>query len=271
MTIQSKSGGSNSVNCAEFDARLADLLDGAMVGSELENFRAHAEACINCGPLFTQAEQGMMWLKALPEVAPPSNLIHNILAVTSMVEAKSAPVLAGGEASASWWRRMSERISPGLAPAISGLMQPRLAMTAAMAFFSISMLLNIAGVSWNDVKNLDLRPSAISTSASLQYHATTAKVVKYYENIRFVYEFETKVRELKKAATTDQPSSEPSQEEKKPEPQGDDSSQNPPKQQNEKYSLEKGEAVMATLDDLARQPRRMNLRGDSANDDLRKS
>lgn len=251
------------MNCAAFDARLADLLDGAMAGSELENFRAHAQACMDCGPLFTQAEQGMNWLKALPEVEPPLNLLHNILAVTSMADARLAPTLAGGDASmaSSWLRRLSDRISPGLAPAMGGLLQPRLAMTAAMAFFSLSMLMNVAGVSWNDVKNLDLRPSAISTSASLQYHATTSKVVKYYENIRFVYEFETKMRELKKAATSDEPSAAPAPDEKKDQPQGDDSSQNPPQQQNEKYSLEKGEAVMAKVENDGPAAKRNDLDG----------
>ena len=66
MTYDPKSGGSNSVQCADFDARLADLLDGAMAGAELEAFRAHAEACMDCGPLFTQAKAGMDWLKVLP-------------------------------------------------------------------------------------------------------------------------------------------------------------------------------------------------------------
>lgn len=248
MTYESKSGGSNSVHCADFDARLSDLLDGAMAGAELEAFRAHAEACMECGTLFTQAKAGMDWLQVLPEVEPPANLVHNILAKTTHVESKlkaGTPALA---ASPAWWQRATAGIKPGFA----ALLQPRLAMTAAMAFFSISMLMNVAGVSWKDVKNLDLRPSAISQSASLQYHETTAKVVKYYENIRFVYEFETKVRELKKAATSEEqttPAPAGEQQQKKDGTNQNDSSQNPPKEQNEKYSLEKSDVVMAKLED----------------------
>lgn len=240
------------MHCADFDARLADLLDGGMAAAELEAFRAHAEACMDCGPLFTQAKAGMDWLKALPEVEPPATLVHNILAKTTHEETKrktGAPALA--TTPASWWWRAADRVSPNLAPALAGLLQPRLAMTAAMAFFSISMLMNVSGLSWKDLKNLDLRPSAITNSASLQYQETTAKVVKYYENIRFFYEFETRVRELKKAATSDEQST--------PAPAGDkqkkdgndrnDSSQTTPKEQNEKYSLEKTGMVMAKLED----------------------
>ncbi|HUS19824.1 MAG TPA: zf-HC2 domain-containing protein [Terriglobales bacterium] len=248
MTYESKSGGSNSVHCADFDARLADLLDGAMAGAELETFRAHAEACMDCGTLFTQAKAGMDWLKALPEVEPPANLVHNILAATTHVESKIKAGTPSLTTDPGWW----QRVTSGLAPGFAALLQPRLAMTAAMAFFSVSMLLNVAGVNWKDVKNLDLRPSAITNSASMQYHETTAKVVKYYENIRFVYEFETRVRELKKAATSEEQTTPApagdKQQQKKDGTNQDDSSQNPPKEQNEKYSLEKTDVVMAKLD-----------------------
>ncbi len=250
MTNEPKSGGANSVHCADFDARLADLLDGAMVGAELETFRAHAEACMDCGSLFTQAKAGMDWLKVLPEVEPPVHLVHNILAATTHVESRvkaGTPALA---ASPAWWQRAKSNLTP----AFTALLQPRLAMTAAMAFFSISMLMNVAGVSWKDVKNLDLRPSAITNTASMQYQATTAKVVKYYENLRFVYEFETRVRELKKAATSDEPTTPAPADDKQQKKDGinqNDSSQNPPKEQNEKYSLEKTGVVMAKLEEQA--------------------
>ena len=241
------------MHCADFDARLADLLDGAMAGAELEAFRAHAEACMECGTLFTQAKAGMDWLQTLPEVEPPSTLVHNILAKTTHVESRlkaGTPALASSPA--SWWRRAADRVSPNLAPALVGLMQPRLAMTAAMAFFSISMLMNVAGVSWKDLRHLDLRPSAITNSASLQYQETSAKAVKYYENVRFFYEFETRVRELKKAATSEEqstPAPAGDKQQKKDGTNQNDSSQNPPKEQNEKYSLEKTDVVMAKLDE----------------------
>ncbi|MEO5937066.1 MAG: hypothetical protein ABIP81_07615 [Terriglobales bacterium] len=255
MTNESKSGGSNSVHCADFDARLAELLDGAMVGAELETFRAHAEACMDCGTLFTQAKAGMLWLQGLPEVEPPAKLVHNILAATTHVESRvksATPALAASPA--AWWRHAVDRVSPNLAPSFAALLQPRLTMTAAMAFFSISMLMNVAGVTWKDVKNLDLRPSAITNTASMQYQATTAKVVKYYENLRFVYEFETRVRELKKAATSEEqttPAPAGDKQQKKDGTNQDDSSQNPPKEQNEKYSLEKSDVVLAKLDEGA--------------------
>ena len=71
------------MQCVEFDARLADVLDGMMSGAELEDFKAHAAACMDCGPLFTRAQAGLQALKSLAEVEPPVNLFHNIIARTS--------------------------------------------------------------------------------------------------------------------------------------------------------------------------------------------
>ena len=36
--------------------------------------------------MFTEAEQGMRWLQTLEEVEPPKNLVHNILAATTMAQ-----------------------------------------------------------------------------------------------------------------------------------------------------------------------------------------
>jgi hypothetical protein len=235
----------NGMKCAEFDSRLADALDGIMAGTELDAFRAHAAACNDCGPLFTQAESGMNWLKSLAEVEPPANLVHNILAKTSMIDPAMSPRLAAaGRVSDSWLLHARQWASPVLTPALNFMSQPRLAMTAAMAFFSVSLLMNMAGVRMSDLKNVDLRPSAITTTASMRYNQTTARVVKYYENIRFVYELESRMKELKK----DSGKSDEQDNKMKPKqsPQ-DNTSRNPETNTNENYSLEKGEEVIAVL------------------------
>ena len=70
-------------------------------------------------------------------------------------------------------------------------------MSFGMAFFSLSISLSLAGVKLSDLRHVDLRPSAIKRN----YYETSGKVVKYYENIRFVYEIESRVREFKRATT----------------------------------------------------------------------
>ena len=253
MTDTPKSGipqSGKSMNCADFDAQLADALDGVLAGKELETFRSHAQACADCGPLFTHAQAGMAWMKVIPEVEPPARLVHNILARTSLAEAtaekKKAPRV-------SWVRKASDFISPALAPAFQFMLQPRFAMTAAMAFFSISMVLNVAGLKLKDLRYLDLRPSAISNTAAMQYEQTTARVVKYYENIRFVYEMQSRLKSLREAVGGDSENAPKEQTQPRkqtaPQQQNNDNNSTEKKQdqQNRNYAMDADASVMAEL------------------------
>lgn len=80
----------------------------------------------------------------------------------------------------------------------TGLLEPRLMLTAAMAFFSISITLNVAGIRLNDLRPMNLRHTVTRT-----YFDTSAHVTRYYENMRVVYQLESRVRELRRAAETD--------------------------------------------------------------------
>jgi hypothetical protein len=72
------------------------------------------------------------------------------------------------------------------------MLQPRLAMTAAMAFFSIALTLNLTGVRLSGLRASDLKPSSIMRSAS----QAKASVVRYTDNLRVVYELESRVHQL---------------------------------------------------------------------------
>jgi hypothetical protein len=145
---------------------------------------------------------------------------------------------------------LADFISPNLAPALSDIagafslrnvMQPRFAMTAAMTFFSISLVLNATGFKFRDLKRMDLRPSAVATSASLQYHEATSKVIKYYENIRFVYEWESRLKSIKAASNEDEKKD---QNKKSP----DDNSSERERRREEKdlnYSFQQGASLLA--------------------------
>jgi hypothetical protein len=67
-------------------------------------------------------------------------------------------------------------------------------MSFAMAFFALSALLTVTGVKITDVRRLDMRPAAVMRGAFLMQ----GKAVKYWENIRFVYEVESRLRELRR-------------------------------------------------------------------------
>jgi hypothetical protein len=227
----------HGMQCAEFDALLNEALDATLTGPKLEGFQAHARICAVCGPLFAEADAGRRWLKSLAEVEPPAHLVHNILLATTGQESKRS---AGSHpAGASWTDALTSWLRPIFAPALSISRQPRFAMSFGMAFFSLSISLSLAGVKVSDVRRVDLRPSAIKRT----YYETTGRAVKYYENIRFVYEIESRVREFKKVTAPPEPSPKEQKQEKK----DNNTSGQPEPGQERNYSQGENPPVLASL------------------------
>ena len=224
----------HGASCTEFEALLWDAMEGQLTGARKESFEAHRRMCAVCGPLFADALAGRELLRSLEPVEPPAYLVHNILVATSGVV--STRVVTGGVTSATpRGERLREWWDSWFAPAAAFVRQPRFAMSFGMIFFSLSLGLNVAGVKASDVAKIDLRPSALRHA----YNDAQIRVVKYYDNIRFVYEIESKVRELKRATTPAEPA--PPQ----PKDHKNDSSGQPEQRQDRNYSSERSGVVLA--------------------------
>ncbi len=221
----------NGMRCAEFDGLLSDALDHTLAAPKLQSFQTHAQSCAVCGPLLQEAEAGQRWLKSLEEVEPPAHLVQNILIATSGLETSRFNATIRGEA--SWWERFMASV---VAPTLGVVRQPRFAMSFGMVFFSLSISLSLAGVKLSDLRHIDLRPSAIERS----YYETSGRVVKYYENIRFVYEIESRVREFKRDTAPAEPPPE-----EKPKERRNDTSGQPEQKQERNYSQGEGHVVLA--------------------------
>src|ERR1700744_4850525 len=87
---------------------------------------------------------------------------------------------------------------PGFMARIRRFLEPRLLMTAAMAFFSIALTLNLTGIRLSELRAQDFEPSRVKATLTRQFYSTNAQVTKYYENLRLVYEMESRVRELRR-------------------------------------------------------------------------
>src|SRR5581483_10597870 len=191
----------NGMQCTEFDALLGDAMDEVLSGAKLEGFRAHAQSCPMCGPLWAEAQEGRRWLKSLEDVEPPVNLVSNILVATTGLDTNRLRALAAQPSQPSIVDRFRDLLATFVSPVWALARQPRFVMSFGMAFFSLSVALSVSGVKVNDLAHVDLRPSAIRRS----YYETSGRVQKYYENIRFVYEIESRVREFKRATTPAEP------------------------------------------------------------------
>ena len=225
---------SNGMQCNEFDLLLSDALDGVLSGSGLDRFQAHARTCKTCGPLLAEAEAGRNWLKGLTEVEPPASLVPSILASTTGVDSQRLrATVRAPQPRVSWLEHVQASF---LEPIWAVVRQPRFAMSFGMAFFALSVSLTVAGVKPANLAQISLRPTAIRRT----YYNTQARVVRYYDNVRLVYEVQAAVRGIKRNLNPAEPGPSKTNERK------NDTTQQPEQKQERNYSQTENQLILAS-------------------------
>src|ERR1700676_929994 len=230
---------SNGMQCQEFDGLLMDAIDGVLTGLQLDRVQAHSRTFSKCGPLFAEVQAGRNWLKDLTEVEPPVSLVTNILASTTGVDTQRLRVnVSASQPRIGWLERAQAWASGAMQPIGGTVRHRRFAMSFGMAFFSLSVALSVLGVKPADLRQVSLRPAAIRHT----YYNAQARVVRYYENIRFVYEVESRVREFKRPVTPAEPA--PAAEKDKKDHKND-TTQQPEQKQERNYSQTGNHLILA--------------------------
>jgi hypothetical protein len=205
--------------CAVCEAMLPEAVDGMLSESEQRAFDKHLASCVECAHELAEAQRGAAWLSMLKSQAPepPAGLLAKILAettgavqygsssVTTPVVSpvwQSAPRPSLTRPNAGWstqWvafrRQLSDVFSIESARAT---FQPRMAMTAAMAFFSIALTLNLTGVRLRDLRASNFTPSAIKRTVA----DVDASATRMFQNNRAVYKVESRLNELRSDNST---------------------------------------------------------------------
>ena len=197
-------GPTEGMNCGRCEMLLIDAMDGSLPAEEKAAFELHLRHCADCARKLEEGKRGMAWLQMLKQASPePSEaLVNRILLATSgvpLTEAEYSHKLVTGRVLPFRTSGLKQRVVHYARVAV----HPRLAMTAAMAFFSIAVTLNLFGVHVTQLRASDLRPSSLRRS----FWRTNQSVVRYYDNLRVVYELQSRVRELRDDRPT--PQSEP--------------------------------------------------------------
>jgi Putative zinc-finger len=223
--------------CTQCEDMLTDVLDGTLSPADQAAFDLHILGCPTCSDMLADAQRGAAWLEMLrdPRPEPSPDLFERILAQTSGQVSGLSPVKIGDIAPATSITAkilpFRNRIASVFRPSTPTFFHPRLAMTAAMAFFSIALTLNLTGVRLSAVKLSDLRPTSIKRS----FYAANAGVVRYYDNLSVVYQLESSVRDLQRDWDSDQRSAPAPQ--LKPQPSED---QQPNQQKDPQKDQQKG-------------------------------
>ena len=166
-------------NCAEFEILLCDAVDGTLRGEQQQAFDAHRQSCEACNELAIDVLGVTAFIGRAAVVEPPKELLTKILFETSGKSAK-----ASSPAQAGWLKRF-----------FGPILQPRLAMGMVMTILSISMLAQVFGIEVRPLKASDLEPARIWAGVEDGTHRQWSRVVKYYENIRVVYEIQSRLKE----------------------------------------------------------------------------
>ena len=186
----------NSPACGLWETLLADALDGLLRPEDEVTFSSHMAVCPACTALFEEARQGREWLEFLsPEPEVPEGLLDKILAQTGPGHTSEYKLATAGNvvpmATPAWQR-------PGLMGRIRRFAEPRLLMTAAMAFFSIALTLNMTGVKLTDLKLSNLRPTAVRSFMERRLTMASTPIIRYYDHLRLVYEVESRMKEMRR-------------------------------------------------------------------------
>jgi anti-sigma factor RsiW len=172
------------MNCAEFESILADYIDGALGATGRATVEEHASVCPGCAEFMADVTGAARFLERAPDVEPPPALITGI--------AYQAP---RGRTRDHFERQsLISRLSRKW---LQPILQPRLAMGMAMTVLSFAMLERCTGVQVQHIQAADLSP--VRVWAGLEGKALRVKdrAVNYYENLLFVYEVETRIKELR--------------------------------------------------------------------------
>ncbi len=219
--------------CADWGALLPDAAEDLLSEIEARALDLHVSGCTACAYELSQARQGAAWLSLLkghtPE--PPRDMVAGILARTTGVGTAPIAMALTAAQGLSLLEPAAELLSalpqPGIAPAWSfqadrttapapsslrsrvarwlGLdsgylsaVQPRLTMTAAMAFLSVCLTLNLLGISVTQLHAEDLHTAALQRSVA----GRGASLLRSLEGIRVVYRVESRVNDWLTASAT---------------------------------------------------------------------
>jgi hypothetical protein len=189
----------SSPACGLWETLLADALDGLLSPADEAFFSAHKAVCPACTALFEDARRGREWLEFLsPEPEVPMGLLDKILAQTGPGQVEGFGLIATGPDVLPMqpdWQR------PGVARLVAAqarrFAEPRLLMTAAMAFFTIALTLNLTGVRLSSLRMSDLRPVAVRSFMERRITMASTPIIRYYDHLRFVYEVQSTMRQLR--------------------------------------------------------------------------
>jgi hypothetical protein len=168
------------MNCAELDILLCDYVDGTLEAAAASELERHLAGCARCAEMARDVQAAVGFMAKVEHVEPPPELLTRI--VFELPRLKPEARDRGGVR--AWARQWLQPV-----------LQPRFAMGFAMTILSFSLLSRAIGINPRQLTLDDFRPVRIWQTLDDRIYRSWQRSVKFYENIRFVYEIQTQLRE----------------------------------------------------------------------------
>ncbi|HXT85989.1 MAG TPA: anti-sigma factor [Verrucomicrobiae bacterium] len=179
-----------SWSCVQVEERLSDFLENALSESEQREFRTHADSCPRCAPLVAQVSRMIGNLHALELEPVPPMLASKILDQT----------LGPRKAKRDWLRW------------IPILWQPRFATGLVTVLATALIIFHATATSKANLTLADFNPVNIVQAANRRAHLAFARSVKFVNDLRVVYEIQSRLQPATSGTPGQQaPSATPSQ------------------------------------------------------------
>jgi hypothetical protein len=169
-----------SLYCSDVEILLAEYVDGTLTSEAKQALENHLSSCAECRELAADAAAAVAFLSRTAALEAPPELVTRILFQVPSVKPSFA-------------RRLFGRILGGW---LEPVLQPRLVMgmgAAALSFFMLQPQVR-------QVTPSDLDPVKVWTFAENRVNRVWERGVKSYENIRLVYEIQTRLNEWQQEA-----------------------------------------------------------------------
>ena len=166
------------MNCAEFEISICDYVDGTIGAERKSAVERHLAQCPACAELARDSAAAVEFMERAADVEPPPELITRILFEAPWSKGRSQPAGARSR----------------MAALLSSILQPRFAMSMAMTVLSLALLARfVAPV--RQLRISDLEPAEVWAGIEDRADRAWGRTVKFYDNLKFVYQIQTTLRE----------------------------------------------------------------------------
>jgi anti-sigma factor RsiW len=168
------------MNCPDVEILLAEYVDGTLRREARVAVKEHLESCLACRDLAHDAAGAVAFMERASRVEAPPELVTRILFEVTQGSSRSVikPPLAErlfGKVFGTW---------------VGPLFQPRFAMGMATTILSVAMLIR-----GRQLRPADFNAVKMWTAAENQVSRTWERGVKYYENLRLVFEIQARLKQ----------------------------------------------------------------------------